>query len=405
MKIFVVNGGSSSFKCCLYNFEDPPIEFISPVWQGHLQWKNNFEDLSLTVKKKDEADYVEMVKVKDKSLESSLEHLLNFLFLDKSAVISSLNEIDVLGHRIVHGGNIFKESVYITSEVKEKIRYLSELAPLHNLYELEAIEILEKLMGKIPQIAIFDTAFHHTLPEAAKIYSGPYSWYEAGIQRYGFHGINFQYCLRRSAEILKCDVNRLRIVICHLGSGASLCAIKDGKSVDTTMGFTPLEGLMMDTRSGSIDPGIILYFLKKGKKTLEEISNELYNKSGLLGISGFSSDMRDIIREDLNGNLHAKIAMDIYIHRLNACIGSMIATLKGIDVLVFTAGIGENASLVRERVCETFSFLEMKLDKFKNEHLFLADQELSTAGSKVKILLIHAKEEFQIACECWKKMV
>lgn len=401
MKIFILNRGSSSIKCILYDFKSDPHHTEDPLWEAHLQWKNSFEKPSLTIKNKKGDEYSEVIK--EKTTGEALKHAVDFLFQGKTAVLSTLDEINVIGHRIVHGGKYFHESVTITAEVKEKIRLLSELAPLHNLSELEGIEILEQLFKNTPQIAVFDTAFHHTLPKAAQIYPGPYKWYEEGIQRYGFHGISFQYCSKRGAEILNRDLSSLRMVICHLGSGASLCAIKEGKSIDTTMGFTPLDGLMMDTRSGSIDPGIILHFLERKKKTLEELSHELYNESGLLGISGISSDMRDIIEKSLEGNTRAAIALDIYLHRLKALIGAMIAALQGIDVLIFTAGIGENASLLRERVCETFSFLEMKLDKTRNNQISSEDRELSTADSKTKVLLIHAQEAFEIACECWEK--
>ncbi len=374
---------------------------INPVWESHLQWKNNFENPSLMIKKDGEKHFE---KVQEKTASSALKHLMTFLYQGKTALVSSLDEIDVIGHRIVHGGRFFSESVIITPQVKEKIRLLSELAPLHNLPELEAVEILEQLCKKTPQIAVFDTSFHHTLPLATQIYPGPYKWYEEGIQRYGFHGISFQYCSKRGAEILQCDPNGLRMVICHLGSGASLCAVKDGQSIDTTMGFTPLEGLMMDTRSGSIDPGIVLYLLGKKKKNLEELSHELYKESGLLGISGVSSDMRDVIEKSLKGDIRASTALDIYIHRLNTLIGSMIASLKGIDVLIFTAGIGENAPLIRERVCNAFSFLDMKLDKEKNEQISSEDRELSIKSSKLKVLLIHTQEAFEIARECWKRI-
>jgi len=401
MKVFVLNRGSSTIKCFLYDFKKAPRQLISPLWEAHLQWKNNFEEPFLTIKNEQGANHSETIKEKTAGL--ALRYLMHFLFEGKTAVLSSLNEIDVIGHRIVHGGKYFKESVHVTPHVKEQIHLLSELAPLHNLSELEGVEILEQLLEKTPQIAVFDTAFHHTLPKAAQIYPGPYRWYEEGIQRYGFHGISFQYCSRRGAEMLNCDLNGLRMVICHLGSGASLCAIKNGKSIDTTMGFTPLEGLMMDTRCGSIDPGILLYLLEKKKKTLRELSSELYKESGLLGISGISSDMQDVIEKSLNGNPRAAVALDIYTHRLNTLIGSMIAALKGLDVLIFTAGIGENAPLIRERVCDNFSFLEMELDKIKNEKISSEDRELSTEKSKIKALLIHTQEAFQIACECWKR--
>lgn len=395
MKIFVLNRGSSSIKCYLYDIiHTQPVD---PLWKAQVQWKNSFEMATLTVTSS-KGNHSEPAHGRTPA--EALKHLTNYLFQGSTAVLTSLDEIDAIGHRIVHGGKYFKESVLIDARVKEKILLLSDLAPLHNLAELEGIEILQKLFKNTPQIAVFDTAFHHTLPEAAKIYPGPYMWYEEGIQRYGFHGISFQYCSKRAADILKRDPGKM--VICHLGSGASLCAIKKGRSIDTTMGFTPLEGLMMDTRSGSIDPGILLHLLAKKKKSAEEIARELYDQSGLLGVSGISSDMRDILEKSIKGNERATIALDVYLHRLSSFLGAMVAGLKGLDTLVFTAGIGENAPLVREKVCENFSFLGLQLDKTANEQISTEDRELSAPDSKIKVLLIHTQEAFEIACECWK---
>ncbi len=389
MKILVFNRGSSSLKCVLYDFKQAPNDPVIPLWQAHVEWKRSFTEPRLTVTNESG------VKYSKSSSSKTAEEALKDLMLP-------LDEIDVIGHRIVHGGNYFNKITPINSEVKEKIRILSEIAPLHNLAELECIEITEKLFKDVPQFAVFDTSFHHSLPKATKIYPGSYKWYEEGIQKFGFHGISFQYCCKRAAKVLNKNISSLKMVICHLGSGASLCAIKDGKSMDTTMGFTPLEGLMMDSRSGSIDPGIILYLLEKQKKSLQEISKEMYQESGLLGISGISSDMRDIIEKSLAGNVRAGLALDMYIHRLNSSIGSMVASLKGLDVLVFTAGIGENSSLIRERVCDTFSFLGVDLDGVKNAGSDLEDRELSTKKSNIKVLLIYTQEAFEIASECWR---
>lgn len=388
VKIFVLNRGSSSIKCYLYDLKSAPHHSYPPIWQAHLQWKNQFEGATLSIN----GEQTEAVE--EKTAASVFSRLMRSL--------AQKEKIDVIGHRIVHGGKYFKESVLINRDVKEKIGLLAELAPLHNLPELEGIEVLEQLFEKTPQIAVFDTAFHHSLPRAAQIYPGPYHWVEEDILRYGFHGISFQYCSRRAAELLNRDIRSLKMIICHLGSGASLCAIKEGKSIDTTMGFTPLEGLMMDTRSGSIDPGIILHLLEKKKMSPKEVSEMLYKKSGLIGLSGISSDMRDIIKKKSEGNLRAALAFDVYIHRLSACIGSMLASLNGVDVLVFTAGIGENAPLIRERICNNFSFLGGQLDRLKNEQPSREDIELSQKGSKVSILLIHTQEAFEIAHECWK---
>lgn len=363
MKVFVLNRGSSTIKAYLYEFNAPPNHAVDAIWETQVETTTS-------------------------------QALMQLLKMCPS------NQVDVIGHRIVHGGNYFRKSVRITPDVKEKIKQLGELAPLHNISELEGIDFCEQVFKGVPQIAVFDTAFHHTLPEATQIYPGPYSWYEKGILRYGFHGISHQYCARRVEALLNRD--RLKMVICHLGSGASLSAVKDGKSIDTTMGFTPLDGLMMSTRSGSIDPGIILHLLKK--QTPEEIFQELYKASGLLGVSGISSDMRVIVEESAKGNARASLAFNVYIHRLNSLIGSMIASLQGLDALIFTAGIGENAPLVRERVCDTFSFLGIQLDKQKNQQNPKEDLELTTLDSNIKVFVIHTQESFEIARECWKNL-
>jgi acetate kinase len=397
VNIFVLNHGSSSIKCNLYQFKNS-----SPylAWEGQIRWKNHFDHPALFAKNAQGMQYSETIQ--EKTTTSALERLVSLLVQGKIAVLNSLDEVDAIGHRIVHGGQWFTESVVITSDVKDKIRDLSELAPLHNLSQLEGIEILEKLFSKTLQVAVFDTAFHHTLPQPAQIFPGPYRWYGEGIRRYGFHGISYQYCLRRAFEILERDSTHLRMVICHLGSGASLCAVKEGKSIDTTMGFTPLDGLMMDTRCGSIDPGILLYFLEKKKRKIEEVSEELYKNSGLLGVSGISSDMRDVIEKSLSGDTKAILAFEVYVHRLNSLVGSMIASLQGVDAIVFTAGIGENAALLRKRVSENFSFLGVKLDHAQNERAHPEDRILSTSDSKVDILLIHTQEALEIARECLK---
>lgn len=402
MKILVLNNGSSSLKCCLYHFNTLLEHPAAPLWEAHLQWKNNLDSPFLKIKNHQGKTYSEEIKMASTS--TALKQLINALYQGKTAVLNSLDEVDVIGHRIVHGGKFYKESTPIDAQVKEKIHLLNELAPLHNLADLEGIEVIEKFFKNKPQIAVFDTAYHHTLPKEAAIYPGPYEWYEEGIKRYGFHGISFQYCARQAAELLQQELSSLKQVICHLGSGASLCAVKDGKSIDTTMGFTPLEGLMMDTRSGSIDPGILLYLLKKKKKSAEELYKILYEESGLLGISGISSDMRDIIEKQSKGDPRATLTFEIYLHRLSSFIGSMVSSLNGMDVLVFTAGIGENSPLIRKRICNTFSFLGVKLDEKKNELPHREDCVLSLKDSKVKVLLIHTNEAFEIARECWKKI-
>lgn len=361
MKILVLNRGSSSVKCYLYELERIPDQPIAPLWERKIEWKNIGN-----------ADSIQQALVK----------------------MLAGQKIDCIGHRIVHGGKKYKTSVFINSEVKNDIRNLAELAPLHNLADLEGIEILEKLYPGIPQVAVFDTAFHHTLPKSAAIYPGPYEWVEKGIQRYGFHGTSFQYCSRRAQWLIREPVSKM--VVCHLGSGASLCAISNGKSVDTTMGLTPLEGLMMDTRSGTVDPGILLYLLKK--MTPDQLGKVLYEQSGLLGLSGVSSDMRDILEKGDQGNERAQLSIDVYVHRLASMIGSMAVSLGGIEALIFTAGIGENSSLIREKVCERLFFLGVHLSKQQNNQR--EDLLISSPDSKVKVLVIHTQEAFEIAREC-----
>jgi len=305
-----------------------------------------------------------------------------------------------VGHRVVHGGPQHFEPSVVTAKVKSAIESVSAFAPLHNRAELEGIEIVTKLLGPVPQIAVFDTGFHRMMPLSAATYPGPYEWFEQGIRRYGFHGINHQYCAQRAAQLLGKNLNSLKLVTCHLGNGCSLAAIREGRSVDTTMGFTPLEGLMMGTRSGSVDPGILTYLMRQRQFSGQQLVEILNQKSGLLGISGISSDMRQIITAGKKGHERAKLALDIYIHRLRSGIGAMIAVLGGIDALVFTAGIGENSPEVRAAVCENFAFLDLRLDQGKNAQSPV-DEDISAPDATVRILVIHAQEDWMIARECW----
>jgi acetate kinase len=280
---------------------------------------------------------------------------------------------------------------------------MSVFAPLHNRAELEGIEIVEKRIDEVLQVAVFDTAFHSRLPEPSAVYPGPYEWLAQGIRRYGFHGINHQYCAERTAQILSKDLRPLKLVTCHLGNGCSLAAIRDGQSVDTTMGFTPLEGLMMGTRSGSVDPGILTYLMRQGQSTGEQLDDLLNTKSGLLGISGVSSDMRQIVAAMKDGHPRAKLAFEIFVHRLQVGIGAMLAVLNGIDVLVFTAGIGENSPEVRAAACANFAFLGLKLDTARNVQSS-PDQDISLFDSAIRVLIVHAQEDWAIARDCWRLM-
>jgi acetate kinase len=340
-------------------------------------------------------------QVKVSSREKGIEHLLGILWDGKARTVASPAEIDVVGHRIVHGGPKYAEPVLLTSEVKSGIAAVSTFAPLHNRAELEGMEIIEKQLGAVPQVAVFDTGFHRRMPQAAAVYPGPYQWFENGIHRYGFHGISHQYCAARAAQFLRRDLNSLKLVTCHLGNGCSLAAIQEGRSIDTTMGFTPLEGLMMGTRSGSVDPGILTYLMREGQLQAQEIDDVLNKESGLLGISGISGDMREILASVKQGHSRAKLAFDIYVHRLLTGIGAMIAVLGGIDVLVFSAGVGENSAEVRGAACKPLAFLGLKLDGTANS-LRHPDTDIATPDSAVRVLIIRAQEDWAIARECWQ---
>jgi acetate kinase len=402
MKVLVLNSGSSSQKSCLYEIgdvlpDDPP----ACAWEGKIEWTDDKAQYSIKNSRG--------VSVKDLTSAGSrgeaIERLLHSLWSGETQAISSASDIDVVGHRVVHGGPQYFEPSLVSAEVKSAIESVSVFAPLHNRAELQGMEIVAKLLGPVPQVAVFDTGFHRTMPLSAKTYPGPYEWFEQGIRRYGFHGINHQYCAQRAAQLLGKNLNSLRLVTCHLGNGCSLAAIREGRSVDTTMGFTPLEGLMMGTRSGSVDPGILTYLMRQRQLSGQQIDEILNQKSGLLGISGTSSDMREVLAASKNGNEpakqeRAKLALEIYVHRLRSGIGAMIAVLGGIDAIVFTAGVGENAPEIRAAVCENFAFMGVKVDPVKNAKS-PSDADISAPDATVRILVIHAQEDWMIARECW----
>ena len=292
MKVLVLNSGSSSQKSCVYEIGDAlPDNPPACVWQGKVEWVNERVHYSIKNSRGDTVDDQAAVT----SRGEAVQRLLDALWSGKTQAISGPAEIDVVGHRVVHGGPRYFEPALVTPEVKSEIERVSAFAPLHNRAELEGMEIVAKLLGAVPQIAVFDTGFHHQMPLAAATYPGPYEWFEQGIRRYGFHGINHQYCSERAAQLLGKNLKSLRLVTCHLGNGCSLAAIREGRSVDTTMGFTPLEGLMMGTRSGSVDPGILTYLMRQQHFFDEKLDDVLNKKSGLLGISGISGDMREVL--------------------------------------------------------------------------------------------------------------
>ena len=325
MKILVLNSGSSSQKSRLYelggSLPNPPP---SPLWEAKIEWGDG--GAALKAHTSSGKSYEQKL---DKSKRAdAVAQMLEQLVYGETRVLGQLSEIDVVGHRIVNGGREFTKPTVVTPEVTAAIEKMAVFAPLHNRAELEGIAQIEKLCGAVRQIAVFDTGFHATLPDEAAVYPGPYEWVERGIRKFGFHGINHQYCAGRAAQLLRRNLSDLKLVTCHLGNGCSLAAIRGGVSIDTTMGFTPLDGLMMGTRSGSVDPGILTYLLRQDRldgKTLDDLLNA---KSGLLGISGVSSDMREIVVAMKKRNARAKLAFDIFVHRLRSGIGSMIAALN-----------------------------------------------------------------------------
>jgi acetate kinase len=406
MKILVLNSGSSSQKSALFELgpelSSDPAE---PLWEGRLQWDGDKEELRVRNYHGQEIRREGEAGVHRASVRTMLENA----WVGSTAVFESPGEIAVVGHRIVHGGAELTEPIRITAEVKRQIESVAAIAPLHNQAGLQGIELVEKLIPGVPQIAVFDTGFHRTLAPNAYIYPGPYSWYEQGIRRFGFHGINHQYCAERAAHMLNRDRGTLKIITCHLGNGCSLCAIEGGQSVDTTMGFTPLEGLMMGTRAGSVDPGILVHLWATGddarssKTQAGDVSSKLDNilnhQSGLLGISGVSSDMRYVLQAMKDGNERAKLAFEIFVHRLQSGIGAMAASLGGLDALVFTAGIGENSPEVRAAACGKLGFVAVQIDAERNSST-KPDAEISAPGSRVHVLVIRAQEDWAIAQEC-----
>ncbi|BDA68122.1 Acetate kinase [Calothrix sp. PCC 7716] len=396
MKILVLNAGSSSQKSCLYEIQDNiPENPPKPIWSAQVEWRPELAKIKI------KTTTAELQQEISASHSEIIAHLLNSLYQGATKVINDLSEIDVVGHRVVHGGKEYQSSVVITQSVIDTIQQLSTLAPAHNPVNLKGIQAIKEYLGDIKQVAVFDTAFHSHIPDEKAIFPGAYEWISQGIRRYGFHGISHQYCTQRAAKILGQNLDSLRLINCHLGNGCSLAAVKNGRSIDTTMGFTPLDGLMMGSRSGAIDPGLLIHLLRQQNYTPETLDNLLNKSSGLLGISGISGDMRQILGAISQGNERAKLAYDIYIHRVRYYIGAMLASLQGLDVLVFTAGVGENSPDVRRTVCEAFGFLGLLLDNQKNHNLPI-DIDIAAPESKVKILVIHTQEDWQIACECFK---
>ena len=399
MKILVLNAGSSSQKSRLYEFGDSlPDQPQAPLWEADADWSERQGETRCKITTSTGQRLEEVLPIS--SRHEVVAFLLKTLWSGKTQVIAHASEIAMVGHRIVHGGQEYRESTTITPAVKDAIKRLSSFAPLHNPLDLEGIEAIESILPGAPQVAVFDTAFHSHLPLEAIVYPGPYYWFELGIRRYGFHGISHQYCAGRAAQLLGRDPAFLRLVTCHIGNGCSLAAVQGGHSIDTTMGFTPLEGLMMGSRSGSVDPGILIYLLRQKDYSADQLDTILNKQSGLKGISGISGDMRAIHAAIEEGNERARLAFAVYVHRLRSAIGSMIAVLGGVDALVFAGGVGENDAAMRAAVCDAFAFLGLRLDAQKNAKS-PADQDIAAADSAVRVLIVQTQEDWSIAKECW----
>ncbi len=387
MKIFVCNSGSSSLKFSLFEAEQELL-----LAEGHVDWTTKPTRLIFQCLGRPEVR--EELDLRQHS--EALGRILADLQAGPSAPLAGIEDIEAVGHRVVHGGRRFTAAVRITPEIQSAIGELSELAPLHNPASLRGIQAIEQTLPWVPQVAVFDTAFHTTLPEAAQTYALPRTWTTKwGIRRYGFHGLSHAYCSRRAAEML--GHNDSKLVIAHLGNGVSVSAVRNGICMDTSMGFTPLEGAVMGTRSGTLDPGLLLYLLRRKRLTVEQLDHALHYESGLLGISGISSDMRQILKEAPN-HPDARLALEVYIHRLVQTIGAMAATLGGIDELVFTAGVGENSAQVRELVCENLGHLGLELDTNANARC-KPDADVASRASAGRILVISTREDLTIVRE------
>jgi acetate kinase len=389
MKILVINCGSSSLKYQLINMENEECLALG------LVERIGIEGSILTQKAKGEK-YIIQESMKDHT--DAIRLVLGALVDAKHGVIKDLSEIGAAGHRIVHGGEKYAQSVLINDVVMEDLKACSKLAPLHNPANIIGINACTALMPNTPMVAVFDTAFHQTMPEAAYIYPLPYDLYtNHGVRKYGFHGTSHKYVSAKAADMMGKDIKDLKIITCHLGNGASVTAVKNGVSIETSMGFTPLEGIAMGTRCGSIDPAIITYIMQELNLTIDEANDLMNKKSGVLGISGVSSDFRDIETAAWEqGNHRAQLALDIFSYKVKTFIGSYAAVMGGVDAIVFTAGLGENSPETREDICNGLEFLGAVLDKSKNKVRGKA-VELNTEDSKTKIFVIPTNEELVIA--------
>lgn len=389
MKVLVLNCGSSSLKYQLIDMTDESVlakGLCERIGIEGSQLKHEPEG-------KDKVVFTDYMEDHDVAVKMVMDALVD----PNHGVVASVKEIDAIGHRVVHGGEEFASSVVITDEVKAALEKCSELAPLHNPANLIGIAACEKLMPGVPQIGVFDTAFHQTMPERAYLYALPYEYYEKyKIRRYGFHGTSHRFVSEEAAKMLDRPYDQTKTITCHLGNGGSVCAVRNGKSIDTTMGFTPLEGLVMGTRAGDVDAAVVTYLMQKENLTAQEMDNILNKKSGVLGISGVSSDFRDIEAASDDGNERAGAALDVFAYKVAKRIGAYAAAMNGVDAIVFTAGLGENSASTRTVICNYLSYLGIHIDSYHNSLRGKA-VEISAPDSRVRVLVIPTNEELVIA--------
>ncbi|MFV0553971.1 MAG: acetate/propionate family kinase [Mangrovibacterium sp.] len=395
MKILVLNCGSSSIKYQLFNMTDQHV-----IAKGAIE-KIGMKGSFLKHKTDDGQSITFEGEILDHK--SGIEYILGVLSSEKYGCIKAFSEIDAVGHRVVHGGEFFSSSEFITDDVINALVQCTSLAPLHNPPNIKGIEAIEDLIPGVPQVGVFDTAFHQTMEPKAYMYGIPKSLYEKyGIRRYGFHGTSHRYVSRRACEMAGKDYETSKVICCHLGNGASIAAVKNGKSVDTSMGFTPLEGLIMGTRAGDLDVGAATFIMEKeniGRKSLDTLLNK---HSGILGLTGISSDMREIRQASLDGNEQAIQTLEVYCYKIKKYIGSYIAAMGGVDIVLFTGGIGEYAEYIREGVCKEMEYLGIELDIPRNKAIYGTEGKISSDSSKVDVLVVPTDEELMIALDTQK---
>lgn len=398
MKVLVLNCGSSSIKYQLLSMTNSDnAELLA---KGLVE-RIGISNAELTHKTSDDKKHTLIAEIPDHT--KGIDLILEALLSPEHGVIKSLDEISAVGHRVAHGGQYFKESALVTNKVKERIEECIELAPLHNPANLKGILAMEKLMPKIPQVAVFDTSFHQTMEPKSFLYGLPYEYYEKyQIRRYGFHGTSHKYVAKKACKLVGWNWEEKKVISCHLGNGASVAAIKNGKSVDTSMGFTPVEGLMMGTRAGDLDLGALLFIAEKEDLTIQDTNNMINKRSGLLGISGISSDMRDIEKAIAEGNKRAEYAFDMFVYRVKKFIGSYSAAMGGVDLILFTGGIGENGCEMREKVCREMEYLGVDFDVELNKNKRGVDLVLTKPESRTKVAVVTTNEELVIAQDTQK---